>query len=144
MALKFCASRMHLMFPAFWIHCKSKYPTRSILKRSLIGHATFSFQNGLQGLYQLDHSQLADLLEQTLNIALKSNFFISWKIMKKLKWLTAIFQAICFICKEHTFSEIYFWLLAFSKLYEKPNNSSSCISNNLFSFLRNLADSFWV
>lgn len=68
---------MHLVFPMFWTQCKSTYPIMSVPRKGLIDHTIFSFQNGLQGLCQLDHSHLADLLEQTLNIVLKSNFYIS-------------------------------------------------------------------
>jgi len=85
--------KMHLAVPKCWTST-STYPTRSSLRRVFIGHVKYWFQNDLQGLCQLDHSQLADPLEQTLYIVLRSNFFISWDIMKKIKGLTETFQAI--------------------------------------------------
>lgn len=102
-----------------WTQRPSTYPIRSSLRRVFIGHAKYSFQNDLQGLCQLGHSQLADLLEQTLYTVLRSNFFISWVVMKKIKGLTETLQAIMLHLQTALSSKIHFWLHAFGKLYER-------------------------
>lgn len=80
------------MVPKCRTQCTSTYPTRSSPRRVFTGHARYSFQNDLQRICQL--GQLAELPEQILHIVLRSSFFISQEIMKKMKGLTEIFQAI--------------------------------------------------